>query len=532
MQGVLPGDTWAIHRTGDPTGLMKVKVCLQRSRQAVIKPQANDQKTKNRSDSKNSKSKTKKKKNENEEQDENQEPETDDENSESTQTEGSHQNPSNDTITREIMWQERIFSPTEVLNCRQNKPISDNPSMSAKYADQIKAKIEDNSNYRGEEIFTRVTEDNYIDPTEIEKPFSNSPIDKPTELAEAILNGKGDEELVDIVRSSAQTMHIFASVTAGDGSQYEQLLGIIRAYPGGRIDVRPPFSNKTNPLATYYFEMPQSGSIYYTIDIIEDKIEDESPFERTLLGDIKRRRAIFDAAQSDCSLAQPPEPPGTIRMFYRGEIATCEMFEAENVAVEYNIKFPPGWTCENNAYDLKGCSQMADCRDTDGVAYINMPIDFVALCQTQIAPTLQVVLHSYTENNSRIVVGYGSVQLPMTRGCHTLTFDVWRVRGTVLEELKLQFLDSGLEIQPAVEAGMSDLLNDPSSDAGIPTNRFGLRTIGTGRVTVKFNLAQQSSLFRPKASQAQPPMSSLGSLSARDPNSRMSAMMNSRMQYV
>ena len=540
MQAVLPRDLWATHRTCDPTGLMKVRVTLLRPNQSSAP--ANDRNTRSRSEKEASKKSKKSKKQKTEEEEDQQE--TDTENSDVTQSENSKslsksksksknsRGKQGDSTVREIQWQERIFSPTEVQNCRQNRPICDNPSMSAKYSDQIKAKIEEDSNYRGEEIFTRVTEDNYVDQTELDKPFRNRQGDDPTELANAVLVGKGDEELVDIVRSTAQTMHIFASVTASDGSQHEQLLAIIRAYPGGRIDVRPPFSNKTAPPTTYRFEMPQSGTVYYTIEILEDKVEDESPFERTLLGDIKRRRAIFDAAQTDCSLAQPPEPPGTIRMFYRGEIAFCKMNEAESVAVEYNIKFPPGWTCENNVYDLKGCSQLADCKDTNGIAYINMPVDFVALCQSQIAPTLQVVLHSYTDNNSRIVVGYGTCQLPMTRGSHTITFDVWRVRGTVLEELKLQFLDSGLEIQPAVEAGMSDLLNDPSSDAGIPTNRFGLRTIGTGTVTVKFNLAQQCSLFRPKASQAQPPMSSLGSVSARDPNSRMSAMLNSRMQNL
>ena len=91
-------------------------------------------------------------------------------------------------------------------------------------------------------------------------------------------------------------------------------------------------------------------------DIDEDKVEEETPFERTLLGDIKRRRAIFDAALIDCSLAHPPENIKAIRMFYRGEIATCHMFEAENVAVEYNIKFPPGWTLEDNSIELSGCS--------------------------------------------------------------------------------------------------------------------------------------------------------------------------------
>lgn len=520
-------EKWATHRTFDPIGLLKVIVTMKRTRQSIIHTQQedeqaeqksqNDEETDNESQEHTHDSEISNHENDNDH--------NDNENSQSRRS--NNQISTDDCVTSVIEWQKRIYSPTEVSEYIKNK----GKNLPDKVAEGIQAKLEEDSSYHGEEIFTRINEDHYIDPSEIDKPFRNKSGGKPTELASAILDGKGSEELVDIVRSTAQTMHIFASVTAVDGSQYEHLLAIIRAYQtnGGRIDVRPPFSNKCNPPMVYKFEIPNGGTINYTIDIDEDKVEEETPFERTLLGDIKRRRAIFDAALTDCSLAHPPENVKAIRMFYRGEIATCHMFEAENVAVEYNVKFPPGWTLEDNNVELSGCSQLADCRDIDGVAYINFPIDIEALCETQVAPTLQVVLHSYTDMNSRIVVGYGSVQLPMTRGCHTLTFDVWRVRGTVLEELRLQFLESGLEIQPSVESGMSDLLNEPSPESPIPSNRFGLRTIGTGQVTVKFNLAMQSAQFRKQSAQSQPPMSSLGAISARDPNSRMSLLMNSRL---
>lgn len=512
-------EKWATHRTFDPIGLLKVKVSMKRTRQSVIHTQADAEQADHNSNNDETESESQNITHGSDISDH--ENDNDNNNDNSQNRRDGSQITNDDRVESTIGWQIRIYSPTEVndyLNKKQLPP---------KIEEGIRAKLDEDPSYRGEEIFTRINEDHYIDPSEIDKPFRNRTGGKPTELASAILDGKGDEELVDIVQTTAQSMHIFASVTSVDGSQYEQLLAIIRAYPGGRIDVRPPFSNKCNPPMVYKFEIPRGGTINYTIDIDEDKADEETPFERTLLGDIKRRRAIFDAALTDCSLAHPPENAKAIRMFYRGEISTCEMFEAENVAVEYNIKFPPGWTLEDNNVELFGCSQLADCRDIDGVAYINLPIDIEALCETQVAPTLQVVLHSYTEMNSRIVVGYGSVQLPMTRGCHTLTFDVWRVRGTVLEELKLQFLESGLEIQPFVESGMSDLLSEPSPESSIPTNKFGLRTIGTGKVTVKFNLAMQSAQFRLRqAAQSQPPMSSLGALSARDPNSRISLLMN------
>lgn len=511
-------EKWATHRTFDPIGLLKVIVTMKRTRVSVVQTQQDEEPNNDETDNDSNVTHDSEVSHENDNDNENH---GDNENSRKENS----QIAADDCVTKVIGWQQRIYSPTEVSDFQKGKELPD------KVADGIRAKLDENPLYHGEEIFTRTHEDHYIDPSEIDKPFRNSSDSKPTELASAILDGKGSEELVDIVHSTAQKMHIFASVTAVDGSQYEHLLAIIRGYQmnGGRIDVRPPFSNKCTPPMIYKFEIPNGGTINYTIDIDEDKVEEETPFERTLLGDIKRRRAIFDAALTDCSLAHPPENIKAIRMFYRGEIATCHMFEAENVAVEYNIKFPPGWTLEDNSIELSGCSQLADCRDIDGVAYINFPIDIEALCETQVAPTLQVVLHSYTDMNSRIVVGYGSVQLPMTRGSHTLTFDVWRVRGTVLEELRLQFLESGLEIQPSVESGMSDLLNEPSPESPIPSNRFGLRTIGTGKVTVKFNLAMQSAQFRKQSTQSQPPMSSLGAISARDPNSRMSAMMNSRL---
>lgn len=522
-------DNWETHRTSDQLGYFKIRVTLNKNRQIGAHSQNPG--------------------------DDDQLNETDDGNDSATQGSNAEQEErsnsnnrtqilANDTIVREMTYLERIYSPTEVMNYRQGNPICDDANQSNNLAKKIQKEIDKDSNYRGEEIFTRTTDDKYIHPSEIDRPFKSKTGRSPTALAEAVLEEKGDQELIDILHTEMQSMHIFASLTALDGSQHEELLCIIRSYPNGRIDVRPPFSNKAKPpsrkdkqaakkdekpLTYYKFDMPQSGTVTYTVEVIEDKAHEESPFERTLLNDIKRRRAIFDAAQADCELAHPPESP-QIRMFYRGEIATALMYEAENVAVEYTIVPPEKWYFED-ATELKGCSQLADCKDTNGVAYINMPIDFVARCDSQTAPTLQVTLHSYTPNNSRIVVGYGSCQLPMTRGSHTITFDVWRVRGTVLEELKLQFLDSGLEIQPDPGAtDMTNLLLRPPIEKATPINNFGLRTIGTGKVTVKFNLAMQSTLFRPKAvTQAQPPMSSLGAISARDPNSRMSLLMNSRL---
>lgn len=461
---------WATHRTQDPTGLVKIRIELQRMGvpENPQTPQTN-------------------------EPNENANPEEED------HKDGKPLEDLIDTnevkITCDIDWQQKIFSPTEVKNVISGTPICDNPSLANKYHDLIMKRKQENDSYTGNEIFTKVAEDRYVDPSEIDTPFYN-PIGErdPNELAEAVLKSVGHEEMVEVVRMNAQSMHIFASIPSRNGTVHEELLGIIRVFPGGRIDVRPPFSNKTNH--EYRFFTNQNEIVRYRFNVIENAVEAETPFEHTLLSDIKRRRAIFEAGQADSSLAQAPDPPGTVRMFYRGEIARAIMDTAPGVAVEYQLRLPAGWANEESGIPVSGCSQFALC-DENGVCAINLPVDLVARAETQTAPTLMLTLHSYTGDGARIVEGYGQCPLPMSRGCHEIEVPVWRIRGKVSEELRLMFLDSGLEQQAPVEATEDDKFGALSADAVY--NKFGLRTIGTGKVIVRFNLAMQSSLFGRRA---------------------------------
>jgi Meckel syndrome type 1 protein len=305
--------------------------------------------------------------------------------------------------------------------------------------------------------------------------------------------------MVEVVHLNAQTLHFFVSIPLSNGIIHEELIGIIRVFPGGRIDVRPPFSNKAN--MEYKFFTPTNDLIRYSFNVIENYAEGETPFEHTLLSDIKRRRAIFEAGQAESSLAQPPEPPGTIRMFYRGQVAYANMENAEGVAVEYELKLPSGWNNEESGLPVRGCSQYSLCND-QGIANINLPIDLVARCQSQVAPTLQLTLHSFTPEGARMIEGYGSCSLPMTRGSHEIVVNLWRIRGRITEEMRLIYLHSGLEQQEAVEVP-EDEFNGISADAVY--NKFGLRTIGTGKLVIRFNLAMQSSVFSKRATTPAPP---------------------------
>ena len=488
---------WASHRTQDPTGLLKVHVELIHTGGATDQRPPSEQQAEG-------------------EQREERNPEEEDKKDgkplqDLDQNNNNNNNQNNNLINDEIItcdigWQQKIFSPTEVKNALNGGPLTDNVSLSNKYHDQIAKKVEETPSYAGSPIFTKVAEDRYIDPSEIDTPFAGKIGErKPNELAEAVLEGKGHEEMVEVVRLKAQSMHIFASIPCKNGTVHEELLGIIRVFPGGRIDVRPPFSNKAN--MEYKFFTPSNELIRYRLNVIENVTENETPFEHTLLSDIKRRRTIFEAGQADSSLSQPPDPPGTIRMFYRGEIARAIMDSAEGVAVEYQLKLPPGWANEESGIPVEGCSQYSLCKE-DGVANINLPIDLVARSQSQVAPTLLLTLHSYTPDGARVVEGYGTCSLPMTRGSHEITVNVWRIRGKVSEELRLMFLNSGLEQQAPVEVA-EDEYSGISADAVY--NKFGLRTTGAGKVIVRFNLAMQSTLFGKHASTNAGAMSLLGS---------------------
>jgi Meckel syndrome type 1 protein len=423
-----------------------------------------------------------------------------------------------------IGWQERLFSHTEVKAVRSSLDLGQSPGVSAANAERIRRLIDENPNYTGDEIFTRVVADKYIDASEIDGPFGRVGERAPIALAHAVLEGEGADELVSIVHNPGQTMHFFASLLCNDGSYHEELLGLIRFYPGGRLEVRPQFSNKTDPPTQYRLFTPSQELVIYTFDICEERAEEQSTFERTLIGDIKRQRARFDAGPSpDCELAMAPYPPHAIRMFYRGEIATARIYDWGSVAIDYQVKLPPKWTLDAGPEQVVGSSQIAVCR-ADGIAYINMPLEFTAVCENQLAPMLEVCLHTYTSSRARVVIGYGTCALPLDRGCHEITFDTWRVRGSVMDELRLQFLDSGLEIQPSVEQGISSLMD--SDESIVVQNRFGLRTTGTGKVTVKINLAQQSAMFKKQVDSS--PLTQLGSIVIpREHQSQVSSLLRS-----
>lgn len=457
------------HRTDDPTGLIKFRVTLTHGSAPVPETVREE---------------PPKPKNENEEEEETKEgvPLSD------------LTTPKKDDSTIEIGWQEKIFSPSEVKKVLEGQSISDNISLSNKYSEAIKKKHDEQPSYAGSVIFTKVAEDHYIDPSEDDTPFYGEiGSRKPNELSKAVLHGEGHEEMVEVVRITAQTMHIFASIQCSDGTTHEELLGLVRAYPGGRIDVRPPFSNKQSPPMKYKFFTPTKELVTYTFEVIENSTETETPFEQTLLSDIKRHRAVFMAGQAGSDLSNPPEPQNAVRMFYRAEIATAKMDEAPGVAVEYQIKLPPGWNNEETSFPQAGCSQYAMCRE-DGTANINLPIDLMARCTGQTAPTLHITCHSYAEDGARIVEGYGSCVFPMTAGSHTVVVNTWRVRGTISEELRLMFLNSGLEQQAPVEVD-----NEPGEFGALSAdsvmNKFGLHIVGTGQVVVRFNLAMQSAQY-------------------------------------
>jgi Meckel syndrome type 1 protein len=468
---------WSTHRVLDAIHLLKVKVSVQHDRM-VRRPRPTEEERDHSASS------------------------------HSSSSDGEASQAQAQVYERTIGWQERLFSHEEVKKFRGSDNIGRTPEMSAQHAEKIREAIEQDPNYNGDVIYTRVVGDHYVDPSEIDLPFANPGEREPTDLAQAVLEGQGPEELVGIVHTNAQSLHFFASILSTSGSYHQQLLGIIRFYPSGRLEVRPRFSNKTNPETTYKFFTPANELIAYRFEICEDRVEQQSTFERTLIGDIKRRRAITEAAPSDCKLAQIPEELEAVRMFFRGEISTVKVFDWDSVAVDYQVKLPTGWTADRGYEKIVGSSQIAMCR-RDGVAHINMPIEFSAVCMNQLAPMLEVCLHTYTSRRSRVVIGYGTCALPMQRGSHQITFDTWRVKGTVMDELRLQFLDAGLEIQPSIDIGVTAFMD--SDEATVVKNKFGLRTIGSGSVTIKLNMAQQGGQFRKKR-ETMAPLSALGSL--------------------
>ena len=492
-------NVWVTHRTSDPTGLIQFRVSLKRNGGTVPDRKSPEQ---------------------------NPEANADNEEEEGGEAKKKDSIDLNDaSVSIKIDWQQRIFSPEEVRKAVDGHAICENPSLSAKYQTAIQKKRDENPNYNGSEVYTKVAEDRYVDPSEIDIPFFGNIGERdPNELAEAVLLGQGHEEMIEVVRCNAQSMHIFASIPCSNGVIHNELLAVVRAYPGGRIDVRPPFSNKQSVPTQYKFFTPTKEVVTYVFDVIENSVENETPFEHTLLSDIKRRRAIFEAGQNDCLLSQVPEPINAIRMFYRGEISFAYMNSAPGVAVEYHLKLPPGWSNDEPSLPLDGCSQYSLC-DENGKACINLPIDLVARCQVQTSPTLILTLHSFTPEAARIVEGYGSCCLPMEPGSHTLTVDLWRVRGRVSEELRLLFLDSGLEQQAVVEVADGDHEFGGIS-ADIVYNKFGLRTIGAGKLILKFNLVMQSGLFGNRKA-PQTGVSGLGSLSAsHEASSRLTNMLS------
>lgn len=158
------------------------------------------------------------------------------------------------------------------------------------------------------------------------------------------------------------------------------------------------------------------------------------------------------------------------------------------------------------------CSQLAF-PNQDGIAHINFPIDLVAICHSQIAPTIHLILHSYGDDGSRTVEGYGNCYLPMTNGSHTITISTWRIKGTIRDELRLTFFNGGLEQQKTIENKLVDT-NGNENDVSPIYNRFGMRTTAGAIITLRFYVAMQSSRIPPRQQQQPTVLGTIGKLNS------------------
>lgn len=440
------------------------------------------------------------------------------------------------TYTREIAWQEKIFSFADVDRLAHRTPETE---LERKYAAMIHERGAQNA---GEIIYTYVSADSFADERDAERVVTTSAGERWNGLFRAVFGTPSQRVLAknasgrDATRLRTELAHgrrrragtepstfaicadcgplslppahpVFKNSPFGANAEREQVLMTIEAYPDGSIALTPDFSQSVDD--TRRIER-RDGSVW-EYSVVNASERRETPLEqrtKDIAPAAALRRLQLTRKAAGAFVAPPGEKPGSVRFLALAEIVAGRGFDRDFLYCEWVLDYDKDlWRIEGESAQTSGVTQISRCvkypatGDGEGdawgsgdrmVAHWSLPVELscVADCVPPPAkhPVVYFQVSSYDEWDRYRCEGYGHLNLgALPVGTCTKVIKTWKAGGTIADRVASQFVGGSPEIGDVSYAGV------PADAKDKPVHsRLGFVADSSGEIKVRVNIVTQT----------------------------------------
>ena len=404
--------------------------------------------------------------------------------------------------------------------------------------------------YEGDILYSRVHSESYVDTRDVSAHMTDSGLEVLTPLARSVLTGAFGRQHRDMLGEAAcVSMHIFAALPAdeveeaeaergasltprgastprgrlsralgrgdsedGDGRTSEVLLAVLRLYPGGRLDMKPPLSFEANASADIalddrlarWWSVPGTRYEYMLENLAEGLAgragDSEAIADRLAKLSLSAQSVVGRPSVPELDFAAPPRK--SARVHYQIEITSALGFGPNPLYVAYYSLAAPGWKLLPHCV-ASAITQTSAVVGADECAVFGFPIELSLESDgppTAPRPPLSLFFSvvSRDAHERMSVLGYAVVSPPPEAGSSEVEVGAWRLGEGRVDSLRRFFVGGTEELTDLRALGLP-----PGFDMSKPSclNRHGLQTVSTGSLRVRIHtiVQQQQPPAPPKA---------------------------------
>ena len=440
------------------------------------------------------------------------------------------------TFTREIAWQEKIFSFVECDRIARTGGAVET-ELDRKYASMMREQ-----GTQGETIYTYVSADSFADERDAERTVTTSfgeqwnglfravfgtPSQRVTarnasgrdatrlrtELAHGRRRRAGNEPATFAICADCGPLvlppghPVFKNSPLGLNAEREQVLMTVEAYPDGSIALTPDFSQSVDD--TRRIER-RDGSVW-EYSIVNASERAETPLEqrtKDIAPTAALRKLQLTRKAAGAFAAPPGEKAGSVRFLALAEIVAARGFDRDYLYCEWVLDYDAEvWRVEGDGAQTSGSTQISKCvkypatGDGEGdawgsgdrmVAHWSLPVELSCVADVLPPPSKHPVLYfqvsSYDEWDRYRCEGYGHLNLgSLPVGSSTKLLKTWKAGGTIADRVASQFVGGSPEIGDITYSGI------PADAKGKPVHsRQGFVADTSGEIKVRVNVMTQT----------------------------------------
>lgn len=460
---------------------------------------------------------------------------------------------------RTFHWQEKVFGPLEVRAIRprdegslrgrrrtlafwRNAALDATPIALSNHHREVFERQEreaiekdpDGPGFVGEKLFSRVHSEQYFDPSDAGLRFTDSPSEVVTPLARNVASGAFVQQHRDMLGEAASVhMYIFAclpvedetekaearsflrrsiigSFVGGGGGaqggpeQQEVLLCTLRLYPGGRLDVKPPFSveprapGSADPNALrkgrWYHVPGYQGRYEFCLENLAEAPKGSGGGDRSAPAyeSITERMAKVNLHAKSTVSRSLPEPSfaapshRAARVHYLVELESASGFGPRSLYVAYYALAAPGWKLLPHCV-ASAVTQTSEVRGDEQRAVLCFPIELTLESDgppTEARPPLSLFFSivSRDAHDRMTQLGYAHHAPPAVAGMETSQVGAWRIAEGRVDAMRRFFVGGAEELRDLRALSLPEGFDVMSPQC---LNKHGLRTVSTGSLTLK-----------------------------------------------